>query len=462
MAVWSEVALTETKHGRRMDSEFYKPGYIDIERKLLSRDNIPLKGISKKIDVGHVGSMIQHYRDEGITLLQTQQVDQFFLKLNNCIKITPEFHAKLKKSQVKKGDILIARSGSFGKASIYLEEEVINSADIIIIDINESIIKKGYLLSFLNSKFGSEQLIRFASGGVQGHVNLKILENLIIPVPNTEKQNNISEIIKKSYAKKKRSQELYAQAQMMLEHELGLDKLKFEKPIGYEANFSDVTLSLRSDAEYYNPTTYKIIKTIKSFEHVTLGSCFNIKNGYPWRSDMFLNDNSGEPVVRIRDIKPNNIETKELTSLLPSYVKSICFPKANTNDVVVGMDGLKYFYASIIENDCYVNQRVAHLQAKSSSQISPEYLAFIINSKIGQVQLLRDMTIATTVGHITNANIRNLTIPYPSDKLHNEITELVKMSIKLKKESKQFLEKAKQMVEDLIEEAAEDSLEVTN
>jgi hypothetical protein len=118
------------------------------------------------------------------------------------------------------------------------------------------------------------------------------------------------------------------------------------------------------------------------------------------------------------------------------------------------MDGIKYFNASLLEGDCYVNQRVAHLIQKPSSKISPEYATFLINSRIGQTQLLRDMTIATTVGHITNRNISKLIVPYVSDNFHREITALVRNSIDKQQESKKLLEQAKSRVEQHIEEAA--------
>jgi type I restriction enzyme, S subunit len=65
------------------------------------------------------------------------------------------------------------------------------------------------------------------------------------------------------------------------------------------------------------------------------------------------------------------------------------------------------------------------------------------------------MTIATTVGHITNQNIANLLIPIVSNDFHDNITKLVRKSIDEKKESKNLLEQAKRRVEELIEQAVE-------
>lgn len=457
MAVWSNTSLSEiTKSFGRFDAEFFRPEYLANGHLLDCLPNTSLRSIAKKIDVGHVGSMVKHYSDEGVLLLQTQNIKEFFLDFSHTITITPKFHARLKKSQIHTGNILIARSGSFGSASIYLEDRVINSADIIIVDVHEeSGIDSLFLVAFMNSIYGSTQLVRFASGGVQGHVNLKILEHFKIPQLPFHTQEEVANSVKSAYLGLKASEAAYTKAQQLLESELGLDKLKFDKTVGYIAQFSDLELTRRADPEYFNPVSASIVARITKFDHITLGSSFAISNGFPWHSKKFLSDNSGEPVVRIRNIKPTYIDVEELTSIDRDYARKVGFSKANKGEVVVGMDGLKYFYASVLEGDCYINQRVAHLKPLSNAKISSEYVTFIINSRVGQAQLLRDMTIATTVGHITNRNISKLVIPYVSDKFHDEITSLVRTSIDKKQESKRLLDQAKSRVEQLIEEAVQ-------
>lgn len=458
MAVWSNTSLSEiTENFGRLDAEFFRTEYLVNDRLLDCIPNTSLRLIARKIDVGHVGSMVKHYSKDskdGVLLLQTQNVKEFFLDFSRTITITSEFHARLKKSQVQVGNILIARSGSFGSASIYLEDKVINSADIIIVDVNEeSGINSFFLVAFMNSVYGSTQLVRFASGGVQGHVNLKILEHFKIPKLDISIQEEVADLVETAYLKLKASEAAYEKAQQLLEFEIGLNKLRFNKPVGYTARFSELETSRRSDPEYFDPVAAKIVAQITEFEHIKLGSCFSINNGFPWHSKKFLDNNLGEPVVRIRNIRPNHIDIDELTSLDPYYAQKIGFPKANKGEIVVGMDGIKYFYASLLEGNCYVNQRVAHLKQLPNVKISSEYVTFIINSCVGQAQLLRDMTIATTVGHITNRNIAKLVIPYISDEFHDNITSLIRTSIDKKQESKQLLNQAKFRVEQLIEEA---------
>src|SRR5690606_25501192 len=50
-----------------------------------------------------------------------------------------------------------------------------------------------------------------------------------------------------------------------LEAALELDRLTFQKPVGYAANFSDLETSLRSDAQHYQPRFKKLIEHISGF-----------------------------------------------------------------------------------------------------------------------------------------------------------------------------------------------------
>jgi type I restriction enzyme M protein len=220
-----ELLFSEARYNNaslRVDAEFFQKEYLSVAKALSKSKTQPLSQVARKIDVGHVGSMVSEYDESGILLLQTRNIDEFFVNTEECQRITQKFHQQLKKSQIKKDDVLIARSGSFGKASIYLDSEVVNSADIIIVESNKNQVNPFYLAGFINSNFGKSQLFRFASGGLQGHINLTILENLLIPTLKTDFQDFLEVLIKYSYRIRKNSKESYQQAEDLLLSELGL------------------------------------------------------------------------------------------------------------------------------------------------------------------------------------------------------------------------------------------------
>lgn len=453
MATCTQNFLSQTIGFNRIDAEFYKPQNQFLFDKLNRQTYQKLNRLAFITDGIHASPEVV---DEGVRYISAKCVKDNYWVLDNCISISNNQNHANPRTQLQVNDVIISTVGTIGNVAVVDNDVVPCNCDrhVGIVRIRDKgNLSPFYLSSFLNSKYGYFQSIREAAGNVQLNLYIRNIGNILVPRLGNQ-ESKIAKLTQDGYTARKQSQSLYTQAQQLLEQELGLDKLTFEKPVGYEARFSEVSCALRNDAEFYNPYAKKISERIQTYENRKLGLDFLIKNGFPWQSAMFLDNNSGEPVVRIRDIRPGAIEVENLTSIIPSYAQSNSFPKANKGDIVIGMDGLKYFYASILEESCYVNQRVAHLTKKSGGIISPEYATFIINSAIGQAQLLRDMTVATTVGHITNMNIRNLVIPYPSKSFHDKISTLVRDSIDKKKESKALLEQAKSRVESLIEKAA--------
>jgi type I restriction enzyme S subunit len=385
--------------------------------------------------------------------LRGRDIKPFFI-LDDDSRYVPEADfQRLKDYAVQHDDLMISVVGTLGNVA------VCTSYDTPAIFSCKSTLFRSfganpyYLLAYLNCHQGQLCLLRRQRGAVQTGLNIEDLKTIPIPRFDNEVESEITFSVRFAHKALRDSKEHYTQAQHLIESELGMDKLSFQKPVGYTAQFSELEQSRRLDAEYFDPVASSIVERISTFDHVRLGANCNVGNGFPWNSKKFLEDNSGEPVVRIRNIRPSHIDVEELSSIDPKYARNIGFPKAKEGDVVVGMDGIKYFYASLLEGDCYVNQRVAHLTWHPGAKISPEYATFIINSSIGQAQLLRDMTVATTVGHITNRNIFNLLIPFVSNAFHRKITNLIKQSIDKKQESKRLLYQAKTRVEQLIEEA---------
>jgi type I restriction enzyme, S subunit len=187
---------------RRIDADFFSKRFIANQELLRSTplEIKPLAAITEKIDVGHVGSMVHAYSDVGIPLLQTQNIGQFLIDYSNCVRITEEFHASLRKSQVVPGDCLIARSGSIGNTAFVADSDPrpLNSADIIIVRADGEVVTNGYLAAFLNSPVGALQVERLASGGLQGHINLKAIEYVSVPLPTRGFQEVLDEWVRKA------------------------------------------------------------------------------------------------------------------------------------------------------------------------------------------------------------------------------------------------------------------------
>lgn len=446
MAQISYIKYKDYVSKNRFDAEFFKSKYIENEKLILDHPNDILINLSNKIDVGFVGSMTSQYVNKGVLLLQTKNIDEFNLNLSQNVYINENFHKKLKKSQIHKGDILIARSGSFGKASIYLDDEVVNSSDIIIVNPNTELLNKYYLVSFLNSKFGANQLYQFASGGLQGHVNLTILENLRIPILPSSFQMQIEKMIISAHNKLNESKSRYTEAQDILLIEIGLLDYENIHSLSFSSTKKEIIEANRIDSEYYQPRYKEIINKIENY----VGGYDLVKNQFNQNIALSKKDGVFYNYIEISDVNTTNgeiIPNKISTKNIPANGKR----KLHKGDLLVSK--VRPYRGAVSYIDFEDNNLLgsgAFTVLQERTDYKKEVLMVFLKTQVIKGLLLR-YNCGTSYPVIRDENILNLKIPLIKQSTQKQIARNIKKSHKLRKESKDLLEKAKKMVEDKIE-----------
>ena len=451
----SEIFLSDVlkmEDSFRIDSEFYQKQYVTMEKDLEKASAVPLKTKVKKIDVGCVCSMVGEFTENSKDpiLLQTKNIDEFFVNETNTIHINQDFHNRSKKSQIHYRDVLIARSGSFGKASIYLEQAETNSSDIIIVETKDDL-NPFYLTAFLNSRLGKLQLCRFASGGVQGHVNLTILEGLKVPVLGRI-QDEIEKLVQRAYDC------LSMQHKLMLESEQRLiSQLCFNFPLTYNNNttakkFSESFLvSGRFDAEYYQ----------SKYEHYESAIKSN-KNGFTCVRKEFelVNDKCDRtlpqyPYVEIGDINiGNGVATPNIvqTENLPDNAKIM----TKENDIIISTVRPNRGAIAILDkNNLLVSGAFTVL--RENADYPKEVLQALLRLEIYRDWLLK-YNVGTSYPVIKNDDILNLPIPILDRGTQNIIVNNYKQSLEFKQESNRLLALTTKLVEMAIETSEDNAL----
>ena len=134
---------------------------------------------------------------------------------------------------------------------------------------------------------------------------------------------------------------------------------------------------------------------------VHIGSAVQIVNGYPFESELF-DPAIGHPLVRIRDL--NRMYT-EVQFNGPEVHEAVI----NTGDLIVGMDG-DFNAARWRGGRALLNQRMCCLRPRK--QISTEYLALVIPKAL---KFINDLTLSTTVKHLSSGDVRRLRFPVPGE-----------------------------------------------
>ena len=144
-----------------------------------------LEPLCSKLCVGFVGTCEPYYvsAGRGVKMVRTGDLKDSYVDLSNTKFISYDFHRSHLKSQLKRGDILIARHGSNGHGVIYDSDAEANSLNIVILR-TESISNK-YIIYLLDSPSLRLQIEGVTAGSTQRVINTKEIAKLQIPLPST-------------------------------------------------------------------------------------------------------------------------------------------------------------------------------------------------------------------------------------------------------------------------------------
>jgi len=217
----------------RLDAEYYQKKYEQVIEKIKSKDYDYLQNlvsIKKSIEPGS-----KYYSDTGIPFLRVADYNKFGLsepdkKLSDeFVKANQELISDLKP---KKETILFSKDGSVGTAYMLRKDaNFITSGAILHLKVKDkSNVIPEYLTLALNSKVVQMQAERDAGGSIILHWRVSEIENVIVPLIDYPKQQQIAELIEESFALKKQSEVLLETAKRAVEIAIEEDE---EKAVEY-------------------------------------------------------------------------------------------------------------------------------------------------------------------------------------------------------------------------------------
>jgi len=152
------------------------------------------RNLSKRICVGFVGTCEKYYTNPsvGVPMLRTGNLHNGELDFSELKYVTFAFHISNKKSQLRNGDILVARHGESGQSVLYETNfSEANCLNIVIIRPDLSQVTSKYFRNYLNSEIVKKQVENKKGGTTQSVVNTKEIENLLIAFPSHQEQERI-------------------------------------------------------------------------------------------------------------------------------------------------------------------------------------------------------------------------------------------------------------------------------
>jgi len=143
------------------------------------------------------GYKIKFY-DKGYPIIQTRNLDNGVIDLNDKIKYMSEDDWLLYKNKYKPniGDVFLTNIGTIGKTAVVTEEnDYLIHWNIFIFKLDKEKLNSFYLKLFLDTPFCSDYYTSFQKGGTVNFITKKMIENLMIPLPPLPEQQRIVAIL---------------------------------------------------------------------------------------------------------------------------------------------------------------------------------------------------------------------------------------------------------------------------
>lgn len=286
--------------------------------------------------------------------------------------------------------------------------------------------------------------------GNQANFSPAKFREISIPIFSQILNDNIEYITYSSFQKLEKSNSLYLSAEDILNKELNITNVENSKNYSIKSLSESFVKSKRLDAEYYQDKYDKLFSLIKNEKR--LSEIVTITKSVEPGSDKYKED--GIQFIRVSNLSKFGLSDTDIY-LDRERFKTTIKPKKDT--ILFSKDGsIGIAYKVEKDIDAITSSALLHLTITTKDVLS-DYLTLVLNSKIVQLQAERDSG-GSIIEHWRLSEIENVLIPILNLNIQSQITQKVQESFKLRKQSKDLLNKAVKAVDIAIEKSEEDAI----
>lgn len=451
MATWSITKLQRVLDSKRLDANYYLPEYLMVEEKLRKISTFPLMNNFIVSDGNHL-TISRYFSNEGdVPYYRGQDISSFFIENSEPVFIPLRIYQDscMQRSHFQSGDVLLSIVGTIGSLSLIPSwfGSATGSCKIAILR-SKGEYSGGFLAAFLLGKYGQLQVKRETRGAVQMGLILEDIAHIRIPEVSTEIQEEIGNIVELAIIKNSESKKLLANAQEMINTELGFNQVDIHHPAGYLTQYSEILGNSRSDAEFYHPRYEPKLSRVVSYKNGWLPLKAITKKRLPtYKPSSSMPDYNyieiGDVNTKDGSVKSNLIAYEELPTnakilieggeILVSKVRPTRGAIALLDDELPPRTICSGAFYVCTSNDIHFRE-IIWMYLRCVRSVFQKYCG------------------GTSYPTIERNYLDNFPVPLFSLEFASEITELIHISRSAQQESRILLEEAKTLVERLIEE----------
>ena len=283
---------------------------------------------------------------------------------------------------------------------------------------NKDILDGRYLNALLHTDYAKKYFACNASGSGQRYaLSVEALNSFPVPIIPLHEQKQIGEIFsaldKKIELNKRINQNLEAMAKQLYDYWFVQFDFPDENGQPYKSSGGKMVWNEKLKREI--PKGWNVAKLTDEIE---------LQYGFPFSTDLFTEQVTSVPVVRIRDILDNSISAYTTEEVEERYL-------LQKQDLLIGMDG-NFHINYWTDNVSYLNQRSVRLRAKNNSNVSIVQAKYDIQPYI---KAKETRTKGSTVGHLSDKDMKELyVLVCPNEKAREKLDSILSMIVKNRNE----------------------------
>jgi len=441
----SEIKYNQVIERLRFDAEFYKPEFLESETMLKRSKTVPLNEVVKF-------SRLRRNPEK------EPEKEFKYIDISNVNISTGDINAQLLKGHqapsrarkiVRENEVIISTVRPNRNAVAMIPEELDNqicSTGFAVIKPEK--INPWFLFTCLKTKYAVNQLVRMTMASMYPAVSENDIGTILVPISPSPFQLKIESYVKESYKKRKEADEKYKQAKELLNKILGIEKFELKEEKVFETRFDELEKSGRFDTDYYLPKFTEFISILKrsKFELKRLKEICKetIRKINPFKSpeEKFTYVEIGDI-----DISTGEIEVKSILGYeAPPNARRLL----KKGDLVISMVRPTRGAITIIPDEIDNSLGSTAFYILEIPSPFKEFLFLYLRSSLGLNQLGRAV-VGAMYPTLKKEYIDEIVVPILPKENQKQISELIKQSFLLRKESKELLEKAKKEIEEFIE-----------
>lgn len=379
-----------------------------------------LKDVCTKIGSGSTprgGASV--YREEGTTLIRSQNVYNNSFDYNGLVFIDDSAADKLSNVELKKNDVLLNITGDSVARCTIVPDKLLPARvnqHVCILRANTEILHPFYLKSFLvNSRMQKIMLSLAQSGGTRAALTKGMIESFDISIPPLNEQNKIVDILSSLDDK------------IELNHEMNKTLEEMAQSL-FKRWFVDFEFPNEKGKPYKSSGGEMVDSELgmipKGWKVDNLSSLIKIQNGYAFKSKD-LKDEGYCRVIKIKNINDLKVDINNTQYIEVDISKKIDKKyHLKSNDIIIAMTGAEVGKIGILpqtENILYLNQRVGKFV---ENKLGGKYYTLCMLSSTDGQSLLKNKSMGSAQPNISSSAIEEFRIVLPKEDILDQFYKI--------------------------------------